>query len=279
MPAAEPEWIKMSELVRRTGVPGPTIKFYVREGLLPEPKRTSRNMAWYDAALVPRIQTIKRLQRERFLPLKIIREVLERADVGLSLPDAIDAALAVEEGDALRTPEELIALGVPAEQLRFFETLGLVQQRERGARRGYTGDDLALLRILGSARRAGLRADMLPHTMLGPYVEAVRKLAELEVSLFEEGVIPKVDADEVPELVQVASELSERLLVVMRRKMLRAVAASRAKAVGKGAAPSAKAKPPKKKSAKKTRAASAPKKKKQKKTASRKPRASGKAST
>lgn len=228
MGAAEPDWIKMSELVRRTGVPAATIKFYLREGLLPEPRRTSRNMAWYDAALVPRIQTIKRLQRERFLPLKVIREVLDRADAGLSLADAIDAALAVEEDATLRTPEELVSLGVPADQLRFFEELGLVQQREREGRRGYTGDDLALLRILGSARRAGLRPDMLPHTTLAPYVETVRRLAELEVSLFEEGVVPKVDPAEVPDLVKVASELSERLLVVMRRKMLRAVASSRA---------------------------------------------------
>ncbi|MEM9070982.1 MAG: MerR family transcriptional regulator [Myxococcota bacterium] len=218
----------MSELVRRTGVPGPTIKFYVREGLLPEPRRTSRNMAWYDAGLIPRIQTIKRLQRERFLPLKIIREVLARADVGLSLADAIEAALRQDESTEIRTADELAEAGVPMQQVAFFESLGLVQQTEVDSKVGFAGDDLALLRILGSARRAGLRADMLPYTILAPYVEAVRALAELEVKLFEEGVMPAAEPSEVPALVERASELSERLLVLLRRKMLRAIAKKRA---------------------------------------------------
>ena len=47
---ADGELIKMSELSKRSGVPGPTIKHYIREGLLPGPEvRTSRNMAYYDA--------------------------------------------------------------------------------------------------------------------------------------------------------------------------------------------------------------------------------------
>src|SRR4029079_4587490 len=49
-------------------------------GLLPEPVRTSRNMAYYPPDFVERIRTIKRLQEERFMPLRLIREVLEQAD-------------------------------------------------------------------------------------------------------------------------------------------------------------------------------------------------------
>ena len=72
------ELVKMSELSRRSGVPAPTIKHYIREGLLPEPAvRTSPNMAYYDAGLVNRIKTIKELQRSRFLPLKVIKDILD----------------------------------------------------------------------------------------------------------------------------------------------------------------------------------------------------------
>ncbi len=38
--------------------------------------RTSRNMAYYPPEFVERIQLIKRLQEERFMPLRVIREVL-----------------------------------------------------------------------------------------------------------------------------------------------------------------------------------------------------------
>src|SRR5678809_1285309 len=74
------ELVKMAELSRRSSVPAPTIKHYIREGLLPGPEvRTSRNMAYYDAQLAARIRVIKSLQAERFLPLRVIGELLEPA--------------------------------------------------------------------------------------------------------------------------------------------------------------------------------------------------------
>ena len=51
-PDSDVELVKMAHLARRSGVPAPTIKHYIREGLLPGPDvRTSRNMAYYDARL------------------------------------------------------------------------------------------------------------------------------------------------------------------------------------------------------------------------------------
>src|SRR5262245_65920433 len=71
----------MRELAEAAGVSAGTIKHYLREDLLPDPVKTSRNMAWYPREFVERVQLIKQLQEERFLPLKVIREVLEHGDV------------------------------------------------------------------------------------------------------------------------------------------------------------------------------------------------------
>ena len=71
--------LKMSELADASGVSAGTIKHYLREGLLPEPMRTSRNMAYYDARLAERVRVIKQLQRECFLPLEHIDAILEPA--------------------------------------------------------------------------------------------------------------------------------------------------------------------------------------------------------
>ena len=71
--------LKMSELAERSGVSAGTIKHYLREGLLgsgDEVVRTSRNMAWYPPEYVERIRLIKRLQEERFMPLRVIGEVM-----------------------------------------------------------------------------------------------------------------------------------------------------------------------------------------------------------
>ncbi len=70
--------LRMSELADASGVPPGTIKHYLREGLLPEPVKTSRNMAYYPPEFVDRIKLIKQLQEERYLPLKAIKEVLDR---------------------------------------------------------------------------------------------------------------------------------------------------------------------------------------------------------
>src|SRR5690606_34280554 len=69
--------LKMRELAEASGVSAGTIKHYLREGLLPEPVRTSRNMAYYPPEFVDRIKLIKQLQEERFMPLRVIKAMLD----------------------------------------------------------------------------------------------------------------------------------------------------------------------------------------------------------
>src|SRR5207247_2623562 len=68
--------IRIAELARRTGTPKETIHYYLREGLLKRPRKTSRNMAYYDESHVEQLTLIKRLQSESYLPLSIIKKVL-----------------------------------------------------------------------------------------------------------------------------------------------------------------------------------------------------------
>ena len=85
--------MRMSELAEASGVSAATIKHYLREGLLPEPVKTSRNMAYYPPEFVERIRLIKQLQEERYMPLKVIKELLdedpERAHKLIELGDRL----------------------------------------------------------------------------------------------------------------------------------------------------------------------------------------------
>lgn len=54
-----------------------TIRFYVAEGLLPSPHKTQRNMGWYSQLHLARLALVQQLQRDRFLPLKTIRVLVE----------------------------------------------------------------------------------------------------------------------------------------------------------------------------------------------------------
>src|SRR5439155_24829314 len=95
-------YLKMRELAAASGVSAGTIKHYLREGLLPEPVRTSRNMAYYPPEFVERIKLIKQLQEDRFMPLKVIKRMLdddpERARALIEIEDRIlEHALKGEE--------------------------------------------------------------------------------------------------------------------------------------------------------------------------------------
>lgn len=220
---SEPELVKVSILAKRSGVPAATIKHYVREGLLPEPTRTSRNMAYYDSALVPRIQQIKELQRTRFLPLKVIKQVLDEQELGSddeTLTTSIARVLAQHAPTERRSKDELIAAGMPPSQLDWLKGMSVIAPLPDDAgTESYTGDDLEILRVLGAARKAGLSAEMLPVTILGEYAQALQALVRAELKLFREGVLPRAGGD-LSGLAEAATLLSERLVVLLRRKML-----------------------------------------------------------
>jgi DNA-binding transcriptional MerR regulator len=77
--------LRMNELSRATGVPKSTILHYLNEGLLPEPVKTSRNMAYYADDCIDRVRFIQDLKRRHRLSLAEIRQVLgsKEGDLGV----------------------------------------------------------------------------------------------------------------------------------------------------------------------------------------------------
>ncbi|GAC1550719.1 MAG: hypothetical protein NVS3B10_13640 [Polyangiales bacterium] len=212
----------MARLAQLSGVPAATIKHYLREGLLPPPDvRTGRNMAFYDAAMVERVKAIKVLQREHFLPLKVIKGVLTgtSADVDAATAAAIERALEKMSPGDVRTRAQLLAGGLDGAQLDFFLSIGLLTPERVDGDERYSGDDLALLRTLGAARRAGISPAMLPAETIEPYLRAIRELVRTELAMFRDGVVPRAGLD-LTALTETATRLSEQLVVLVRRKLL-----------------------------------------------------------
>jgi DNA-binding transcriptional MerR regulator len=69
--------MKISELVRQTGVPKETIHFYIREGLLRKPRKSGVNSADYNESYVGQIQLIKDLRDNYYLPIPEIKKVVK----------------------------------------------------------------------------------------------------------------------------------------------------------------------------------------------------------
>jgi hypothetical protein len=177
-------------------------------------------MSWYAPGSVAKVRAIKALQQEQFLPLDVIRESMAgdaAAFDDLTAANAIAQVLAKHTGPKSKTRLELLERGVPVKELDWLATAGLAKP---GADGRYRGDDLALLATLGAARRAGITEDMLPFSILGDYVVQLRALIEIELRLFREGVVARAQRNEIEKLTTAATDLSERLVVIMRRKLL-----------------------------------------------------------
>lgn len=70
--------MKISELAQRTGVSKETIHYYIREGVLRKPRKSTKNSADYSEDYAELIPIIKALQEDYFLPLSIIKKIIKQ---------------------------------------------------------------------------------------------------------------------------------------------------------------------------------------------------------
>jgi AcrR family transcriptional regulator len=77
----ESQWLRISDLERRSGVPRRTIHFYLRGGLLHPPMKTGQTMAYYDEAHLRRLEFIRKA-REKGEPLIAIRDRVAVLEAG-----------------------------------------------------------------------------------------------------------------------------------------------------------------------------------------------------
>jgi DNA-binding transcriptional MerR regulator len=214
--------LKIGELAEQSGVSVATLKHYLREGLIRPARKTGKTMSWYEPALVARVRAIKELQRRQFLPLDVIKRAIasdRRVADDHAAATAIAAVLAKHTGARTMTRAELITEhDADPTELDWLATAGLATPT--GADQRYGGDDLALLVTLGRARRVGLSPTMLPFEILNDYLVALRRLVDVELRVFRAGVLARPDRGDVSALTAAATELSERLVVLIRRKLL-----------------------------------------------------------
>jgi DNA-binding transcriptional MerR regulator len=215
------ELLRMGELAEASGVPAPTIKHYLREGLLPEPVKTSRNMAYYPPEFVDRIKLIKRLQEERFMPLKAIKSVLDedpdRADALLALEDSIlDRALA---GERARTSAAEVRkrYGVPKEVLDRLEELEILSPNSRG----YSPSDITIIEAIGRFRAGGYD-EQIGFTVYDTlrYKEALEQLVRQEVDMVMNRLAGEVPPERVVEMLEAGAQPLKDLIAALHTKLM-----------------------------------------------------------
>jgi DNA-binding transcriptional MerR regulator len=217
--------LKMSELAERSGVSAGTIKHYLREGLLgsdDDVVRTSRNMAYYPPEFVARIQLIKRLQEERFMPLRVIRELIaadpERAARLIELEDRIlERAIEARETGRVSRIEVRETYDMPRNVLDRLEQIGVLTPTARG----YDADDVAIIEAI-SRFRAGGYEQALGFTVYDTlrYREALAPLVDEEVRVLLGRLAGVVEVDRAVEIIASGAEPLRELIGAIHSKLL-----------------------------------------------------------
>jgi DNA-binding transcriptional MerR regulator len=170
------------------------IRFLEAEGLI-EPERTPSGYRKFYAHDVERLKSILRMQRDEYLPLKVIKERLVRQDAGSDELDVSsdgeaqrdDAVSVVEEiaeaptGLQMSLEEMATATGIDRDRIKELEAFGIISSHGPEGARYYDGDDFILLSIVKDFFRYGIEARHL--TMY-------KHFADRESAFFDQIVAP-----------------------------------------------------------------------------------------
>jgi DNA-binding transcriptional MerR regulator len=214
-------YLKMKELAEASGVSAGTIKHYLREGLLPEPVRTSRNMAYYPPEFVERIRLIKQLQEERYMPLKLIRSVLdsdpERARALVELEDRILERAGQRDTSRVSAAELKRRYDVPQEVLDRLGELEVISSNSRG----YGPRDAEIVEAI-SRFRAGGYDERIGFTVYDTvrYKQALEALVKEEVQVLLGRLAGEVETERAVELIEAGAAPLNDLIAALHQKLL-----------------------------------------------------------
>jgi DNA-binding transcriptional MerR regulator len=207
-PPAEP-W-RIDDLAHRAGVTVDTVRYYQREGLLPEGLRAGR-VKLYGPTHLERLERIRDLQGRGF-SLAAIRTLLV-ADRG----QLIEGIFADSDERRSYTLDEIIERsGVDAAFVRALRPSGLLRDPVEFGRDTYDSEDLDLLRTMGELARLGLPTKALVE--LGRiYAEGVEATQREVVDLFTTGGAVQWEPGELDEFQAAAATTSREILPLARR--------------------------------------------------------------
>ncbi len=203
---------------------------YLEDQKLLAPRRTPGGYRLYSAREVNRLRTILRLQRDEFLPLRVIRQELAagRADTGDRESQAPDprslrrATVSVGERAEARYPLQSVLeeTGAQPGLVRELEEFGVVKGQQEGGELTYDETEREIVRAAAELARFGVG---------GRNLRVFRTSADREAALLEQILAPALRSrnperrreaiETLENLATVASHLKHLLLVRDLRRL------------------------------------------------------------
>lgn len=225
---------RMAEVMQLTGASREAVRFYINAGLLPEPHRTARNMAWYSQQHIEIIKLVRVLQEEQFLPLKAIKALFDDDKNFDFTPRQRSIFASMREEMGIRARRQLPgpsshglaeALGISHDDFRELQEVGAIRTKVDHLTAGEEEilRQFAILRHSGMTNARGFSAR---------HLQIVQASTDLlfaqELKLFRELLVDLRD-DEIPVLMARAIPAINRIFAVLHEQKLRAFVAINAR--------------------------------------------------
>jgi DNA-binding transcriptional MerR regulator len=206
--------MRIGELSKATDVPVPTIKYYLREGLLPAGELSSPNQASYGDTHVRRLRLIRALIELAQVPVATVKEILESLD-----SDTEPLHEQIGRAHRALTPTRRLSATDEARTAATAQVTGLI------ADRGWSIDPEApalatLIDTVAALRTLG-QDNLVAH--LDTYADAVERFTQFEI----DAVTANPTRDQLAESVVIGTILGETLIASLRLLAQESISADR----------------------------------------------------
>lgn len=206
--------MRIGELSKATDVPVPTIKYYLREGLLPAGELSSPNQASYDDTHVRRLRLIRALIELAQVPVATVKEILESLD-----SDTEPLHEQIGRAHRALTPTRRLSATDEARTAAAAQVTGLIA--DRGWSVEPEAPALATLIDTVAALRSLGQDNLVAH--LDTYADAVERFTQLEI----DAVTANPTRDQLAESVVIGTILGETLIASLRLLAQESISAER----------------------------------------------------
>ena len=203
------------------------IRFLEGEGLI-TPERTPSGYRKFREEDVDRLRVILKMQRDEYLPLKVIKDRLEHgdempeSDPTARAPQPVSDEVAIPPTGLHMSMDELsAATGVDRERIRELEGFGIICSHGLNGDSYYDGDDFVVLTIV---------RDLFKYGIEPRHLSMYRHFAEREAGFFEQIVLPmlrqrnpdarKAATESLTQMANLSKKLKQALLRVNLRQYL-----------------------------------------------------------
>ncbi|MDI6754504.1 MAG: MerR family transcriptional regulator [Thermodesulfobacteriota bacterium] len=223
--------MKIRELVKHAGVSKESVHYYIREGLLPKPRKQGRNVAEYDDGYIERIRLIKELQDHYFLPIAVIKNIFKNQKKSSEVQSFLDLRREYFRPVDQFLPSEISgeepfmeATGLGGKWLAKMEEWKIITPEVRNSQKVYSQDDITLGKLIVEMGNIGLGVrDGFDPQNLKHYRDKFQEIVVVSHKHYVETTLGKLSPEEFSKRIIQGREIMSFFFYHLYRKLAREI--------------------------------------------------------